>query len=216
MRNIFPALLVMALYMGVRAQNTVDCTHLRVTGIKMHTADSMVVTVFNSCNNCKPVLSHCVYHEMWVIRAVAPFDTIGNSKCYCHQIPAHQSSYSYTINSAVSSLPPITQLRVSLWCNPATCDDIPFDITSGITGMAPAQSLEMYPNPASGQLFFRSQAGVKFQLKVYSLQGALMLHRDQVQANGWVDVSALAEGIYIAEARNAEGEIILRSRLLKE
>jgi hypothetical protein len=62
--------------------------------------------------------------------------------------------------------------------------------------------IRIYPNPANNTLFFRTQAECKGTMRIYDLQGKMVLTGDQ--ASGSVDISNLPCGMYILELNNAD------------
>ena len=61
--------------------------------------------------------------------------------------------------------------------------------------------LKIYPNPTTDIIGIERFPHVK-TLKIYNLQGVLLLKSTQAQA----DMSAFAAGFYILEAENTEGD----------
>src|SRR5687768_13705704 len=97
--------------------NPPRCNYLSVPAIMMDndTANLMKVTIANSCSNCASGLGGCVYMQLKVIRIVSPFDTIAGTTCWCLWSPNNNSQRTYSIPATVSVLPPLSDLRVSLY-----------------------------------------------------------------------------------------------------
>src|SRR5436190_8716433 len=103
------------------------CTELTLENIEMDndTADLMKVTISNSCSNC--TLNGCIYADVRVIRIVSPFDTVATNGCPCAVSPLNGGQSTYSLTATVTSLPPLSDIRVSFRCSGIDgCDTIPF------------------------------------------------------------------------------------------
>ncbi len=83
------------------------------------------------------------------------------------------------------------------------------------TGIAETESsiaLNVYPNPATSQLFIETNGAAVDQVNIYETNGSLVSQTKQVQ-NKTIDISQMASGVYIAEFKT--GEVSIKRRLIK-
>ena len=179
------------------------CNELTVTSVSVSGSGTMTVNLHNSCANCASGMDGCVYYELKVIRDVAPFDTLGESDCFCHVTPANQSSKTYTIKGYVSNLPPAGQMRVSLFCGTGSCEDIPHAITS--TEKNSGNGTVFYPNPVSDILRMEFGPSPPRTISLYNVHGQLLLTQPVSAQHESVNMTGLPVGIYILITGYADG-----------
>jgi hypothetical protein len=85
---------------------------------------------------------------------------------------------------------------------------IPCDTVSVTSFQEPGYNIEIYPNPASGELTIRFPDNLKeiqIELEIFNLQGILVMQKDMNFKNaGWnltLDISILNKGVYIISFR---------------
>ncbi|MBK5284202.1 MAG: hypothetical protein JJE25_02275 [Bacteroidia bacterium] len=142
--------------------NPPGCNDLTVENIQMDddTANLMKITISNSCTSCTSGLNGCVYEELRVVKTVSPFDTIAASNCFCLWSPDNSSQRMYSINSTVTSFPPLTDIRVSLMS--CECDIIPFSTTLGVLSNEISDSINIYPNPMVNEFTIQNKSSQQF------------------------------------------------------
>jgi len=86
-----------------------------------------------------------------------------------------------------------------------------YDPTTGILPEQAGTSVKVYPNPASDRLYFASELSGQASVKIYDVQGALVLEQP---VNGNVDVSGLQSGLYIIRVKDQER--LLTGKFMKE
>jgi len=78
--------------------------------------------------------------------------------------------------------------------------------TAGLNDLQKENKLVVYPNPANEQLNFRVEGTEVSSVKVYGMDGKLLISEDAINATtGQINVSALNSGIYIYEVAAANG-----------
>ncbi len=79
-------------------------------------------------------------------------------------------------------------------------------VVSNINETESTTAFKIYPNPTTDQLFLETN-GTEVQLvNIYNITGALVNQATQLQ-NKNIDVSQLAQGVYIAEIKTKEGSV---------
>ncbi|MGE5394370.1 MAG: carbohydrate-binding protein [Candidatus Saccharibacteria bacterium] len=79
-------------------------------------------------------------------------------------------------------------------------------LTTGINSIEPSQYLQTYPNPANNQLFYNT-AELKgpYKVTITNMQGMVVMQYSTKALNGeiqQVDISSLAEGVYLLSLEN--------------
>jgi hypothetical protein len=157
MKTTITCILTLAFSINVFGLTFPDCNDLTVENIQMDddTVNLMKVTISNSCSTC----AIGVYCDLRVIKTVSPFDTIAFSDCYCLSSPDNSSQKTYLISSTVSSLPPITDIRVSFYG--LDCDTIPYRITLGENVNIVENCYSIFPNPFSSATTLQTTSNLK-------------------------------------------------------
>jgi hypothetical protein len=129
--------------------NPPGCTDLTVENIQMDndTANLMKIIISNSCTNCSSGINGCVYLELQVVKTIFPFDTIAASNCWCFLSPDNSSQKIYSINSTITVIPPLNDIRVSLYAGGCGCDTIPFSPALEVSPDQIPASVHVSPNP---------------------------------------------------------------------
>ncbi len=79
-------------------------------------------------------------------------------------------------------------------------------VPTGINSLAESIQLSIYPNPASNQLFIRSNEFEVQQVNLYNENGALV-SQTNLASNKTLDISELPIGIYIAEIKTKDQSV---------
>lgn len=186
-------ILTLTFSVNVFGQASPSCNDLIVENIQMDddTVNLVKVTISNSCSTCASGINGCVYSELRIIKTVSPFDTIASSNCFCLWSPDNSNQKTYFINSTVSSLPSLTDIRVSFMnCG---CDTIPYSITLKINENILENNYSISPNPFSSSTIFQTDKVFKdlsltlynsFGLQVKQIKNnsgqTITLHRDNL------------------------------------
>lgn len=226
MRNNLVRLLFLLLCIDSQAQSAPNCSQLTVESIQLDndTGNLMKVTISNSCSNCASGFGGCLYYDLKVIRTVAPFDTIAVSSylntplssCYCLQSPDNNAQKTYAIITNVSTLPPLSDIRVSFICGVDGCDTIPYAAALGIENSAMMNYISIFPNPANDFIMIDCGAinGLKFKLT--DTQGKIVRLEELNLAIQRIDLSALPNGLYFIEIMDNNAKIIQTKKLMLE
>jgi len=86
-------------------------------------------------------------------------------------------------------------------------DDITVTSTSGGSGIAetlPNINAKVHPNPVISDLKIECEKNID-KLELYDSFGRIVISQENVLNNTSIDVSSLANGIYILKLRTAEG-----------
>lgn len=78
------------------------------------------------------------------------------------------------------------------------------DTTAGITQFNNA-TVKLYPNPTNGILNISAATAEPFTLKLYDLQGKVLLQQEVTTAETTINISALGSGVYMAELSGTNG-----------
>ncbi len=81
---------------------------------------------------------------------------------------------------------------------------VKLDATTGIQETENAIALNLYPNPASNQLFIETEGIAVSEVTIYNSMGSLVLQVPSLQAKS-IDISTLPKGAYIAEIKTQAG-----------
>ena len=214
MKTTMTFLLTLILSVNVSGQNNPGCNDLTIENIIMDddTANFMKITISNSCPNCLSGLSGPVYMELRVIRIVLPFDTIAASNCWCLQSPNNSSQRIYSIYSTISSLPPISDIRVSLI---GGCDTIPFSTTLGIANNVIESDCFIFPNPSNSELNIQINSTKQFQFSLYNSFGEKIIDKTLNSKSSTLNLSAYSSGIYFYKMISDES-IIKTGKIIKQ
>jgi hypothetical protein len=132
MKHILPVLFIALALVRSQAQAPYpDCTNLLVDSVYISGADLRVV-LSNTCSNCASGINGAIYLEMAVVRRSNPTDTFSHSDCYCHMSPNNNGQLAYILPAPVTSLPPLSDIRVSLY---SLCLDIPFKSVTSVKAL---------------------------------------------------------------------------------
>lgn len=176
--------------------NWPDCDDMVVNNVVLAN-DSFFVTLYNNCTNCDAGIDGPVYCEMRLIRTVAPFDTIGQSDCYCFYTPLNQSAVTFRVKASVQQMPAFSEFQVEMMCSPTGCNIIPFATNVGVGEDKPGES-NIYPNPATDFVVMQGYRKGDV-IRIVSAAGKLVMQKTLAYDNEKLDVSMLAKGIYIIE-----------------
>lgn len=195
-----------------------DCNHLQVTGLQMDndTANLMKVTIHNTCSNCASGLNGCVYLQLQVIRTVNPFDTIASSNCWCLWTPNNNSSRTYSLNSQVTSLPPLSNTRVSLATWSCGCDTIPFATITDLRTSESTNTIQIYPNPVHDFMQILSSESDAFYASIWDVAGKRIRHKELKGDGVNLDLNGLLKGFYILELSDKNHNVLKKSKFVKD
>ena len=199
MKAIFTLLIAFCLSANLLSQEAAGCDDWRVEEIYIDTPGQLAVTISNSCSDCLSGLQSCVYYELQVSRTVFPFDTVAASGCWCLIGPANESSETYLINTTLSSLPPISQLKVSLLCGAESCDSIPLSSALGTLTNSQIRSVKVYPNPAGDFLIISSTRSEKLTARIVDIVGRERMIKTVQADRDQINISQLPSGIFLIE-----------------
>lgn len=79
---------------------------------------------------------------------------------------------------------------------------------TGISGLNESNYIQLYPNPAQNELFISSSKSKIEQLRVFTIDGNMLMTAQPVQNR--MDISPIPAGIYIAEIKTKEGTVVKR------
>lgn len=195
-----------------------DCNHLLVTNLQMNndTANLMKVTIHNTCSSCASGLNGCVYMQLQVIRTVSPFDTLASSNCWCLWTPNNNSSRTYSVNAQVSSLPPLSNIRVSLATWSCGCDTIPFATLTDVRTAEANNTIQIYPNPIRDIMEIRNTDEGAFYTGIWDVTGKCILHKKMEAGDVRLDLNELVKGFYIIELSNENHNVLKKSKFIKD
>lgn len=99
------------------------------------------------------------------------------------------------------------------------CSDTSFCysfVMNSILELGTNNTLQIFPNPSTGELTIRSQEQLKDgMVSLFNLQGQILMHQQNLKGNDQhLDISLLAAGVYILEVKS--GEQIVKVKLIKE
>lgn len=75
-----------------------------------------------------------------------------------------------------------------------------------------AMNYTIYPNPTTGVINIAMSEAGSYDVTIYAMSGMQVLSRKGLNADAQVDLSSLAEGVYVVEIRNANG--VSRSKVV--
>lgn len=81
-------------------------------------------------------------------------------------------------------------------------------VISGLNNLL-EESLCVYPNPATNQLFIQTNGTAVSEVNIYNTTGSLVNQTNQPQTKS-IDISQLANGVYIAEIKTKEASVMRR------
>lgn len=84
--------------------------------------------------------------------------------------------------------------------------------STGVNNVFTDANISMYPNPATNQLFIENNGADVEQINIYNTTGSLVNQTKEPQ-NGSIDISGLANGVYLAEIKTKEASV--RKRWVK-
>ena len=74
----------------------------------------------------------------------------------------------------------------------------------------PQIQVDIYPNPASDQLFVEQQDLINYEVQIYNLSGQLMYSESNNQQLSTIDISGFALGAYLVRVTNERGTAVRR------
>ncbi|MCZ2356458.1 MAG: T9SS type A sorting domain-containing protein [Bacteroidia bacterium] len=154
MKNILPFLIAVFISGNALGQAYPDCNDLTVESINIDTAGDLLITTRNTCYSCAYDLTGCLYSEMIVVRAVAPFDTLAATNCYClHWDDPNTNGelQTFILNTNITTLPSVSEIQVRMvGCG---CDTIPFSQTlSSVATEIIENNYSIFPNPTKNEI----------------------------------------------------------------
>jgi hypothetical protein len=206
---------VILLSLKIFGQNSPTCNDLQVEEIYVDTTDAMVLTISNSCSDCASAMNGPVYCELMVISTIAPFDTLAANNCYCFQTPENDGERTYSINSFVSVIPPISTLRVSfIYCG---CESIPFASGLSLDESGYAKGYSIFPNPSNSHLTLHSSIALKeATLTIFNSNGQQIQQSKNISGKNFtLDSGNLSCGLYFVEVVQ-DNRTILKDRIIIE
>lgn len=195
-----------------------NCKHLQVTNLQMDndTANLMKVTIHNTCSNCASGLNGCVYMQLQVMRTISPFDTLASSNCWCLWTPNNNSSRTYSVNAQVASLPPLSNVRVSLATWSCGCDTIPFLTITDVQTSEANNSIQIYPSPAYDLMEIRNVKEGSLYASIRDVTGKNILLKKLEAGDVKLELNALVKGFYILELSDENRNILKKSKFIKD
>jgi hypothetical protein len=92
--------------------------------------------------------------------------------------------------------------------------DTALPVTNYITNINEAADVNIYPNPASGQLSIETSIS-NYQLSLINVTGQVVYHRAACNSKQTIDVEGLANGVYNLKLETAEHEVINRKVVIQ-
>ena len=86
------------------------------------------------------------------------------------------------------------------------------DPTVGISENSALEGVSLYPNPSHGMLRLNSAYAGVHSVEVMNLLGA-NVKSERINANGTIDLSSIAKGVYMVRVSNANGSMVQRVAL---
>jgi hypothetical protein len=90
------------------------------------------------------------------------------------------------------------------------CSQMSKVFTTSIKHLLKASDIRLYPNPATSVV--NVDAPVPVSVTIFSLQGAEIMHQDNAKV---LDITPLANGIYMIKVFDQDGNVIKNERLVK-
>lgn len=198
-------------------QDYPDCNDLTIESINITGEGYMDVEVSNSCSDCISGIEGCLYAEMIVVRTVPPYDTVAAADCHCFMSPDNNSSYTYTITTSLTELPPLSDIKVSFGCGAAGfCEDIPF--SENLLGMIKntvQSEIYIYPNPSTDKIRISAPDYANpLSVKISDMSGKTVFEKNRVDDD--INVSLLAKGLYILTITDKVNHTVENVRFLKQ
>ena len=66
----------------------------------------------------------------------------------------------------------------------------------------------LFPNPANDRLFIRHELQEQLDIRIYDLNGKLLVGMEQAKQEEELDISTLASGMYLVELRTATARLV--------
>src|SRR5690606_18107853 len=95
-----------------------------------------------------------------------------------------------------------------IWSDECVCEE-----NVGIAELVATEGIALYPNPASTELFLSTASGSPVHVKVFDMVGHLALERQVVDH---MNISQLAPGSYNLLITDGSGQLVARSRFVKQ
>lgn len=187
-----------------------DCNDMTVENLSLNPTTGLLdVTLYNSCLNCASGISGPVYCEMTVIHNVGPFDTIANSACFCFMTPNNLSSAVYTLSAFGTTLPPVNEIVVLMYCGGGSCDTLVNSPTLGIPNSFVENPFTIYPNPASDLVSVINPGNIEIDaIIVYDLNGKQIKFSNSPL--NFINVRELNSGLYIVRIISRESSFSVK------
>ena len=218
MKTAITFFLTFIISVNLSGQTNPDCNYLTIENIVMDndTTNLMKITISNSCSSCASGISGCVYLELQVIRTVSPFDTIASSSCWCLLSPDNSSQRTYNIYSTISSLPPISDFRVSLYAGGCGCDTIAFSQTLGINQNVVENNYLIFPNPTNNNLTIKNIDHRINYIEIIDAVGKLTFSKKNISDTETIDIARYKNGFYFVTIFDKENKIIKTVKIEKQ
>lgn len=180
-----------------------QCNCYAVENIAMSTEQEgvMKVTFTNACDNN-------VYLHGWVINKTSN-DTIARfDECWCGLVLPLNTAVSWDFKTALSEVPPLENIRVSISNGTLRCGDVPINQLTGIS-KAINKSLRIYPIPFEDKIKVEDQDNnemTNVPFEITDINGKTMMKGLMENINTELDLSFLPKGIYFFDFYDAQNE----------
>jgi hypothetical protein len=77
-------------------------------------------------------------------------------------------------------------------------------------------SIKIFPNPTSKELFIEMQNREDVNISVFNIFGQSVFTSRVQSENGSIDISGLRTGIYFVEIKDLKGNVLLSEKIIKE
>jgi hypothetical protein len=204
MKKIIFQLIIILFPCFVAGQTSgVDCSHLSIEDIQLvKDTNLMKLTISNTCTNCN--LDTCsVYLDLHVIKTVSPFDTIASA--FGGRVPANTSQEIWILHTAVTSLPPLNELKVSLVNGACGCAAIPFSSNIGLLLNSLAHYMHVSPNPFKDALFIsiHKQSVKQAVFLIRNILGSVVFCEQEnmlpYPSIKTINLNGLPQGVYVLD-----------------
>jgi hypothetical protein len=91
--------------------------------------------------------------------------------------------------------------------------DTPYN-ASGITEPVANTPVELYPNPANDVITIKGVGSLSVTVDIIDISGRIVLQKAKLNADGTLDISVLAPGVYYVREIDAEGELVAVQKLI--
>jgi hypothetical protein len=204
MKKIIIFLLLSLLLCG---HATAQCTCYRVQNVQIRQPNVLELVLSNACDNQ-------AYLNMYVISAIAPFDTLASWTKMAGFVPPNNQNYSSFLETDLAIAPEYGRYRVSITNDAGMgtnliCDSLAFSIAMSIKEAGKAGGMVIGPNPTSGKLYF---AGESTYVIVRNLAGQQL---GKLPSDSEIDLSKLDNGLYHLEFVDSNNRVVARKQVIK-